>query len=368
MIAHIKEKFLERCRQKIQKAPEEMISYNPLGKYWHIRDIISIFFSSGYGLLLKILYPDNKIRKHLRQQYIQTICEEIIQETASRMRYSETFCKEDYFIFQSTQDLYKRYWGTKEIITNHEIFDKNLNKHIQQNISKERGKVLQETNLIIKEQKKAKKENIYDLYSKINTYYLSIGHQYLITSTYKEKDSVEQRLKKERSTIDVKWTPFLENNKKYWQNKYPEEIVYLLSHWGYEISHLEKIIDAEDFAVFLDLCKQTLILKKEIIKVMIQARTIKNTSKWGKIQRIIEEQIIKNFWIINNSQEQQQFLWEYLLQNLYNIIIQDINEIDDPNRKLRKGDESFIQECIKEYILNTKQRTLIDTPEKKRLE
>ncbi|MEI7920126.1 MAG: hypothetical protein WCH65_08515 [bacterium] len=74
-----------------------------------IESVINAFFRTGYGLVLKKLYPNDQERKTLRQKYVQTISKNIVSDINGRLTNLSTFSLTEHYMREPIVYLYHKY-------------------------------------------------------------------------------------------------------------------------------------------------------------------------------------------------------------------------------------------------------------------
>lgn len=333
-----KEHFLSSCKKRIERKWIDTLKYNPLTHRMVIKYMINAFFRTGHALVLATAYPDNKERKALRQQYVQTITKDILSDIETRLIDSSTFSLTEYYMRDPIYTLYKRYWWDKILHKNTKKISANYENYLRSTFEKHMEEMTHHIDSMISFDTKENTDILYD---------------YIILCSSVIKEYITTFLKKytwlcsnqELSELHTTNKTYNENT----QGNYPDWFINDFSHFWYTIENIEKNLDQSIIDLCVDWYTKIDEIKPQILQPIIQWRFIQNGNAGGKLQRLSQELLTKQFGVITLSPAQRDFLIQHFSKYLDKIIFEDL-DFNKHGVKLFWTDKILIKKYIEQYM------------------
>jgi len=300
------------------------------------------WFDTGNALLMKTVYPDDKERKKIRQEYIQVITKEIITEIQERITQKETFSMAEYYMINPINHVYKKYWGKGAIA---KIEPKTI--EIIDTLTKENFKIEWQNNLNTIEKNLNKKieteeqnqENNKEIYWWV-VWFKEFCYRYL-------RYFLDGKVNFKGITAEEKETIPEENFQ--WKGSIPESCIDDTTALDLKLDELKINLDPNIFETYINFYKKLDIYREQIIERILQSRFFRNGKAGWKLQRVIEDKLIEQFGLITMDSEQNTFIIEYLKQSLSSLILDDLSTGGD-KLYLSESDRQKIETYINEYM------------------
>lgn len=351
--------FEKICKKEIEKKATHPITYNPLTNRKVINFLTEAFFRTWHSLLLKTKYPDDKERKLLRQELTQKIIKNILEQTEEQLTKWD-FSEISNCLIEPLTYLYKKYdWKEKNLIKNPDLIKENYIKNLRTQLEKDINVSIEKmANEINKPTNRGQIKSTYIAINDVIAYvskYMSLFLQWY----HKELD------KKRETEMHKNWISkmtFLEENLEYNEkadNKYPKWYMQKLALWGYDIQDIEKLLDPEVQERFIYMFQHIDTTNPQICEKIVEQRLLENWQSWWKLQRIVQEAIIKEFWLTPIWPEQIEYLMNYLSENLENIFFKDLQiEIIKDFNPFRNN-KDLLKKMLLDLLNNFKQNVAL---------
>ena len=350
VIPEVKDKFYKNVKKRWDIRNQKQETRVPTridstrGNRLILKLMNAAWFRTGNALLMKTVYPNDRERRKIRQEYIQIITKEIITEIQEKMTKEETFDMAEYYMINPINHVYKSYWGKGSIA---KINPKTI--EILDTLTKENFKVEWENHLNIIGKMLNKKikteeennENNKQLYWSIK-WFRDLCYRYI---SYFFKD-----INVFRGTWEEEITIAREENME-WIGAIPESCIDDTATMGLKLNELEKNLDSNIFETYLNFYKKLDIYREQIIERILQSRFFRNGKAGWKLQRVIEDKLIEQFGLITMDSGQNTFIIEYLKKALSSIILEDLSNGSD-RLYLSDTDRQKIETYITEYMNN----------------
>lgn len=347
--------FEKVCRKEIEKNITHPLTYNPLTNRNTIKLITESIFRTWHALLLKTKYPDDKERKLLRQELVQKITKNLLEKTEKEITEWE-FSTISYCFMEPLTYLYKKYeWKEKNLIKNPKLVKIKFLKYSKSKLDKDINSVIENSRKLLETE--TNREQINDSYQEISKFaWLLSWNLYIFLEDYREE--LSKKHDKERREIKFKEIPFLKKNLEYNKknnNKYTEDYIKKLWIFGYDLQDVEKLLDPEIQEKFIFMFEQAEELTPILCQKVIEQRLQENWQSWWKLQRIVQEAIIKEFWLTPIWAEQIEYLMNYLSKNLEDIFFKDLQiEIIKDFNPFRNN-QDLLKKMLLDLLSNFKQ-------------
>ncbi len=343
LLQEVEAYFYTSCKKKIEKHWSDITPYNPLSTRMVIESVINAFFRTGYGLVLKKLYPNDQERKTLRQKYVQTISKNIVSDINGRLTNLSTFSLTEHYMREPIVYLYHKYWWQEDLLATQQRIETTYQQYLESVFLKNWAELME------------KIENTFasDTSLDISKSYSSITD----FSVFVEKH-IWAMIKRHAPTYTYKrLDESIQQNKMYNEKNttlYPDWLINDFSFHWHILEDIEHYLSANILTQCIDWYTTIDMVKPQILQPILQWWFTKNSQSGGKLQRLSQEIIIKNFGILTLSQEQTDFLLAYFSEHLGKIILNDL-ALSTDWVDLFWSDKELIQEYIHQYIDNMKQ-------------
>lgn len=351
--------FEKVCRKEIEKKIPHPLTYNPLTHRKVMNFISNSIFRTWHALLLKKKYPDDKERKLLRQEIVQKITKNLSEKIEKELTEWE-FSTISYCFVEPLIYLYKKYeWKEKNLIKNPKLIKNNFLEYSKSQLDKDIDSVIENSKKLLEWETSRKQIN--DSYQELSRFaWLLSWNLHIFLENYRKE--LDKKYDKERREIEFKEIPFLKKNLEYNKknnNKYTEEYIKKLWIFGYDLQDVEKLLDPEIQEKFIFMFEQAEELSPILCQKVIEQRLQENWQSWWKLQRIVQEAIIKEFGLSQIWPEQVEYLMNYLSENLEDIFFKDLQiEIIKDFNPFRNN-KDLLQKMLMDLLNNFKQNVAL---------
>ncbi|MDD2537715.1 MAG: hypothetical protein PHU61_04490 [Candidatus Absconditabacteria bacterium] len=315
LIATAKAKFYELLMRETTKSK----FYYPVPLPQAMKNIKLSLFIPGYTTTLKQLYPNDGERTIVRQNFIQTICAELLGEIKQRFLSEGDFIAKEYCLRNAIYYVYKRYGGEEELELNLE----GLQPKIYQQEKEEYQNILAS----LQEKIGEKGDDPYELYKTLYATQKEIN-QYVYFFLHNTHSHLQKKAKK--------------GLQKDMEEKY---------HREYNETIAEQLTP-EIRKIYTQIRQEWEETRELILEMIVNQRSQQNFN--GRIKRMLEQTLQKKFGGIDWSPTQIDFLYSYLGSILEPIISEDLKN------KFFLAERSDL-DIIKQRIIQPKIKRLLES-------
>ncbi len=351
--------FEKVCRKEIEKKIPHPLTYNPLTHTKVMNFISNSIFRTWHALLLKTKYPDDKKRRLLRQELIQKITKNLLEKAEKELTEWE-FSTVGYCFIEPLAYLYNKYeWKEKNLIKTPDLIKIKFLEHSKSQLDKDIDSVIENSKKLLETE--TSRTQINETYQAISRFaWLLAGNLYIFLEDHKKE--LDKKYDKERSEIEFKEIPFLKKNLEYNQrnnNKYSEDYIKKLWMFGYDLQDVEKSLDPEIQEKFIFMFEQAEELSPILCQKVIEQRLQENGQSWWKLQRIVQEAIIKEFGLSQIWPEQIEYLMNYLSENLEDIFFKDLQIAIIKDFNPFRNNKDLLKKMLLDLLNNFKQNVAL---------
>ncbi len=271
-----------------------------------------VLFADGYFTVVKGMIPSPTQRRKFWDEVRKNILYNVLFGARQRLMSPQTVTHQDYLSLDALSKLYKKYGGrAADIPVRKKQIDKNYFEYIKSHISKwvQRNMGIIERYLQGKTKKKI--EKVYDEFQDIETYL----HTFLALYIAQQMEPGEaKRYQEENRTVEH----FAINRENY-AGQYPGNYLVGISRMRYLADWVEARVPADLLAEFISVFQKTEQLKEKFFRSLVEERVQVNALPWGKLQRLVEDQIAENDQTENTTQS----IIDYIVENLEGIVLHD---------------------------------------------